>query len=143
MVIIMKIMGIDYGKARIGFAACDQLGFLASPLCTLNEKHFPTQVLKTIEIINNYNPEKIILGFPKNMNGSISQSAELVKEFKEKIEKEISAEIIFRDERLTTVFAHNMLSDANVKGSEKRKKIIDAASAVIILQGYLDENKKK
>ncbi len=135
----MKVMGIDYGKARIGIAISDALGILATPLGNIEEKHFPTQVEKTLKVIFEHKPQKVIVGLPKNMDGTVGESAEIAKEFGQRL-SESGVEIMYRDERLSTVSAHKIMNEVGMRGSGKRRKIVDTISAVVILQSYLDEN---
>ncbi len=134
-----KIMGIDYGKARIGIAISDLLGMVANPVGTINEKHFPSQLQAVAEVVKKQAPGKIVMGLPRNMDGSEGGSAELVREFGEKLSEMTGVTLEFLDERLTTISAHKMLSEMNVNGSKKRREIVDTLSAVIILQNYLDK----
>ncbi|MBQ3053324.1 MAG: Holliday junction resolvase RuvX [Clostridia bacterium] len=136
---LKKIMGIDYGKARIGIAISDGLGMVANPVATISEKHFPSQVKAVAKTVNELKPTKIIMGLPRNMDGTEGDSATLVREFAQKLYEHTNVEIDFLDERLTTVSAHKMLSQMNVNGSKKRKGVVDTLSAVIILQNYLDK----
>ena len=135
----MKYIGIDYGKSRIGVAKSDALGFLASPIGTIHEKNFKVQLDKVCEIIESEKPDKIIMGLPKNMDGTEGESAELVREFSEKLSARTGAPCELVDERLSTVSAHNILNDVNMSGSKKRRDVVDTISAVIILQAYLDK----
>lgn len=134
-----KTVGIDYGKARIGIAVSDILGTIANPVMTVSEKHFPTQVERVAEKIRELAPVKVVLGLPRNMDGTEGESASLVREFAEKLFEQTGVSYEFLDERLTTVSAHKMLSEMNVNGSKKRKGVVDTLSAVIILQNYLDK----
>ncbi len=136
---LKKIMGIDYGKARIGIAISDALGMVANPVGTVGEKFFPAQVSAVAQQVKTLKPSKIILGLPKNMDGSEGDSAALVREFAEKLFLETDVPYEFLDERLTTVSAHKFLNEMNVSGSKKRKGVVDTLSAVIILQNYLDK----
>lgn len=134
-----KIMGIDYGTSRIGIAVSDGLGMVANPVGTVNEKYFPGQLKSVAEQVEKLRPEKIVFGLPLNMDGTEGNSAKLVREFAEKLEEKTGVPIEFMDERLTTVSAHRMLNDMQMNGSQKRKKVVDTLSAVIILQNYLDK----
>jgi len=134
-----KIMGIDYGKARIGIAVSDALGMVANPVGTISEKFFPAQISAVAEQVKKLSPNKIVLGLPKNMDGTEGESAALVREFAEKLHEQTNIPYEFLDERLTTVSAHKFLSEMNVSGSKKRKGVVDTLSAVIILQNYLDK----
>ena len=133
----MKIMGIDYGKRRIGLSICDEMEVLATPIGAINEGNFKVQLVKVAEKVSEYTAKKIVLGLPKNMDGSLGFSAELVNEFGEKLQNITGIPVIYLDERLTTVTAATYLNEMNVRGS-KRKNAIDTLSAVIILQDYLD-----
>lgn len=136
----MKIVSIDYGKARIGMARSDALGMLASPIGTVHEKNFRIQLEKVAEIINAEKPDKVLYGLPLNMDGTEGESAALVREFSEKMKALTGIEYEFIDERLSTVSAHRVLNDVSMSGSKKRKEVVDTVSAVILLQAYLDKN---
>ena len=137
---MQKILGIDYGKARIGIAVSDLLGITANPVGTVSEKHFPSQVKAVGEEVKKLAPSKIVFGLPKNMDGTEGESAALVREFAEKLYDETGVPYEFLDERLSTVSAHKMLNEMNVNGSKKRRGVVDTLSAVMILQNYLDKN---
>ena len=134
-----KIVGIDYGRSRIGLSVSDATGLIANPIKTVSEKHFPTQVSAVAEEIKKVNPSKIVIGLPKNMDGTEGESASLAREFGEKLFAETGVPIEFFDERLSTVSAHKLLDEMNVNGSKKRRGVVDTLSAVIILQNYLDK----
>lgn len=136
----MKIMSVDYGDARTGIAFSDPLGMLASPYDVIKESYQPKLVNKLVEIINKEKPAKIIIGLPRNMDGSYGFRCDKCKELGEELAKVVDVEILYEDERLTTVMAHDVLSKNNVRG-QKRKNVVDAVSAVMILQSYLDKNK--
>ena len=136
----MKIMSIDYGDVRTGIAISDIRGILASPLCVIKESYQPKLVDKIIELINENKIEKIVIGLPRNMDGSYGYRCDDCKSLGQAISEKINIDIEFEDERLTTVMAHNILSDNNVRGA-KRKQTVDEVSAVMILQSYLDKNR--
>ncbi len=136
----MIIMSIDYGKARTGLAICDKEEMLAFPLDVINEKNPEILCEKISKKISENKIEKVIFGLPKNMDGSLGESAQRVKEVAEILRSKIGIEIDFRDERQTTVSAHAYLNETNTRG-KKRKSIIDAVSAVIILENYLNYRK--
>ena len=136
----MKIVSIDYGKARIGMARSDALGMLALPIGTVHEKNFRIQLEKVAEIIKSENAEKVVYGLPLNMDGTEGETAALVREFAEKMKAVTNVEYEFIDERLSTVSAHRLLNDVSMSGSKKRKNVVDTVSAVILLQAYLDKN---
>ena len=137
----MKIMSIDYGDARTGIAFCDKNEILASAYTTINESYQPKLVKKIVEIIEAAQPEKIVVGLPRNMDGSYGFRADRCRELAEALSSETDISIDFEDERLTTVIAHDILSENNVRG-KKRKNTVDAVSAVVILQSYIDKRKK-
>lgn len=136
----MIIMSIDYGKARTGLAICDKEEMLAFPLDVINEKKPEVLCEKIAKKISENKIEKVVFGLPKNMDGSLGESAQRVKEVAEILRSKVNAEIDFWDERQTTVSAHAYLNETNTRG-KKRKSIIDAVSAVIILENYLNYRK--
>ena len=134
----MRILGIDYGDARVGIAVSDPLRLTAQGIKTLPNKVFDKMLESLDEIYNEYKPEKIVLGFPKNMDGSVGFRGDITLEFKKTLEEKYpKSEIILYDERLSTVMADRFLSATNTHGSG-RKKVIDTVSAAVILQNYLD-----
>lgn len=136
----MKIMSIDYGDARTGIAFCDINETLAYPHTVIQENYQPKLIVKIADIVSSEKPEKIIIGLPKNMNGTYGYRCDECRALGDKLSELIDLPIEYQDERLTTVMAHNVLSANNVKG-KKRKENVDAVSAVMILQSYLDKNK--
>lgn len=134
----MKIMGIDYGKSRIGCAVSDALGMIANPIGTVHETYFPKQVEKVAQWVREQQPEKIVVGLPRHMNGAEGDSAQMARDFAEALEQACGVPCVMRDERMTTVMAHKLLNTLDMRGSEKRKKVVDTVSAVYILQEYLD-----
>lgn len=133
----MRILGLDVGQKTIGVAISDPLGFTAQGITTIRRTKKVEDVKAVKEICDNYNVEKIIVGLPKNMNGSIGFAGEKIMEFSELLKEEIKIELEFWDERLTTVAAHRAMLEADLSRS-KRKKIVDKIAATYILQGYLD-----
>lgn len=138
----MKIMSIDYGDARTGVAFCDVREMLATAYTVLHEAYQPKLVKKLVEIVNKEKAEMIVIGLPRNMDGSYGFRAEKCRELGELLKSEIDIPVDFEDERLTTVIAHDILSSNNV-GGKKRKSTVDAVSAVVILQSYIDKRNKK
>ena len=133
-------MGLDYGSKTVGVAVSDPLGFTAQGIETIvrKEENKLRQTLARIEaLVKEYEVEKIVLGFPKNMNNTIGERAEKTLELKAMLERRIGIPVIMWDERLTTVEAERTLIESNVR-REERKKYIDKIAAVFILQGYLD-----
>ena len=138
----MKIMSVDYGDTRTGVAFCDVREMLASAYTVIKETYQPKLVTRLIEIINNEKPEMVVIGLPRNMDGSYGFRAEKCRELGRLLKSKIDIPIDFEDERLTTVIAHDILSSNNV-GGKKRKNTVDAVSAVVILQSYIDKRNKQ
>ena len=131
---------MDYGSKTVGVAISDSLGITAQGIETIErkEENKLRQTLARIEaLVQDYGVEKIVLGFPKNMNNTIGERAEKSLELKEKLERRIGIPVIMWDERLTTVEAERTLMESKVR-RENRKKYVDKIAAVFILQGYLD-----
>ena len=137
----MIIIAVDYGKSRTGLAICDKKEILSFPLEVVEEKNMEILCEKIKEKIIENKAELAIIGLPKNMDGSLGESAKNSKKLGEKLKSIININIDFWDERKTTVTAHEYLNQTNTRG-KKRKSIIDAVSATIILQNYLDYRKK-
>ncbi len=133
----MRIMAIDYGDARTGIAFCDKNQILASPYTVIKESYQPKLIKAVLDIVEREKPEKIVIGLPRNMDGSYGYRCDECKALGAELEKAVDIPIDYQDERLTTVMAHNVLSQNNVRGA-KRKNSVDAVSAVMILQSYID-----
>ena len=135
-----RIMGLDYGDKTVGVAISDPLGITAQGKEIIRRER-PDKLRKTCarieELIQEYEVEKIVLGLPKNMDGSEGIRVEKTKAFQEMIERRTGLEVVLWDERLTTVAADRYMDEAGIKG-DKRKAIVDEIAAVFILQGYLD-----
>lgn len=136
----MKIMSIDYGDVRTGVAFCDEKEILASSYCVIKENYLPKLIEKLISIIDKEKPKEIVVGLPRNMDGSYGYRCDECKNLGSLIFEKSGIPVAFEDERLTTVIAHDILSQNNVRGA-KRKNTVDAVSAVVILQSYLDKRK--
>jgi putative Holliday junction resolvase len=136
----MKIMAIDLGDVRTGLSVCDRLEFLASPAGVILETDIEKIIQKIANEVAIQKIEQVVVGYPKNMNGSIGERAEKCESFAEQLQKLIGIPVILWDERSTTVSAHNFLNNTNIRG-KKRKNIIDEVAATIILQSYLDYRK--
>lgn len=134
-------MSVDYGDRRTGIALSDIRGILASPLTVIKESYQPKLAKEIVNLAVDNDVNTVVIGLPRNMDGSYGYRCDECKSLGEAISN-INAElnICFEDERLTTVMAHNVLSENNVRG-KKRKDTVDAVSAVMILQSYLDKNK--
>ncbi|MCA0992822.1 Holliday junction resolvase RuvX [Pseudalkalibacillus hwajinpoensis] len=135
----MKTLGLDVGTKTIGVALSDAMGWTAQGLETVKRNPDMQDVIpdRLMEIINGNDVSKIVVGLPKNMNGSIGPSGEACQAFAELIRIRTNLPVEMWDERLTTVAAERMLISADVS-RKKRKKVIDKMAAVMILQGYLD-----
>lgn len=136
----MRILGIDFGDSRTGYAISDPLGFGAATLPPCREKGMRKVAEYTVALAKEHGAEVIVLGFPKNMNGSIGPRGEKTKAFAAMLEKMLDIPIKLWDERLTTVSAHMLMNETNVRG-QKRKNKVDSISAAYILQSYLDSIK--
>jgi len=136
----MKYMGLDLGTKTLGIAISDKTKTIANNYKTLyfENEEYDSLIEPLKIIIKEENIEKIILGYPKNMNNTIGPRAIITEEFKNKLEKELKIEVILQDERLTSVISNNVLIEANIS-RKKRKKKVDGIAAVIILQSYLDK----
>ena len=136
----MIILSVDYGDARTGIAVCDRLQMLASPVTVINQSYEPKVIAQIDGLAKKHGAERIVVGLPKNMNGSEGERAEKCKAFAARLQQETGIETVMWDERLTTVSAHRALNVTNVTG-KKRKEIVDAVSAVMILEDYLAAHK--
>lgn len=139
----MKIMAVDFGEARTGLAVCDRTEFLASPVGVIEEKDFETCVKKVAyAAIKELGVEMVVVGLPKNMDGSIGPRAQLCDKFARALNALIPIPVVTWDERQTTMQAQTYLNQMNVTGS-KRKDIIDQVAATIILESYLQYRKNQ
>ncbi len=136
----MIIMSIDYGDARTGVAICDKREILASPVTVVSERYRPNLIKKLIEIINERKPELIVVGLPKNMDGTCGERCVKCTELAEELREATGIEVDMWDERLTTVSAYRALNEADFHG-RKTRNVIDAVAAVTILQDYLERRK--
>lgn len=136
----MVILAVDYGDVRTGIAVCDKLEFMASPVTVIREREETCLASRIAEIAAEKCAEKIVLGLPKNMDGSEGFRAESCRAFGALLAETANLPVDFQDERLTTVSAHQMLNATDTRG-KKRKEIVDAVSAVIILEDYLRKMK--
>ena len=139
----MKYLGLDLGSKTLGIAISDNTNTIASIYKTLrfmeNDESSTIPLIK--KIVEDENIGKIILGLPKNMNNTLGNRAIITNKYKESLERALNIPIILLDERLTTIISENVLIEANVS-RKKRKKVVDNMAAVIILQNYLDKERK-
>lgn len=132
-----RILGLDLGQKTIGVAISDPLGFTAQGLTTIRRGSKEKDIEDLKKICDEYKVETIVIGLPKNMNGTIGPSGEIAMAFGKLLEEEFQIGIKFWDERLTTVAAHKAMLEADLSRN-KRKKIVDKVASTYILQGYLD-----
>ncbi len=136
----MIIMSVDYGDVRTGISVCDKNEILASPVTVITERNADVLAEKITELAKERKAELICMGLPKNMDGTEGFRADACKAFADKLHEKSGLKVVMRDERLTTVNAHNILSMNDVRG-KKRKNTVDAVSAVLILEDYLSFRK--
>ena len=134
-----RFLGIDYGTVRIGLALSDPTGTLASPLPFLENQSLQQVITALSELIQTHQIEGLIIGLPRNMDGTYGPSAQKVRDFIAQIQKSISLPITPIDERLTTAQASKQLSGIGLNQKKLRMKV-DSSSACLILQQYLDRN---
>lgn len=136
----MIIAAVDLGKARTGIAVCDKTETLASPLTVIEEKYPPKCLEKVAAAVKQAKAELLVVGLPKNMDGTEGESAKNARAFASQLEKLTGIKTLMQDERGTTVTAHSYLNTTNTRG-KKRKAVLDAVAATIILQDFLDGRK--
>lgn len=136
----MRILGLDFGSKTVGVAVSDELLLTAQGL-EIVRRQSPNKLRQTLariqEIVTEYQVERIVLGFPKNMNNTEGERCEKTKEFKEMLERRTGLEVVLWDERLTTVSADKYMMETGIR-RENRRQYVDEIAAVFILQGYLD-----
>lgn len=135
-----RTLGLDVGDKTIGVAASDLMGWTAQGIETIRRVGIKKDLQRLEEIIKQYEINRIVVGLPKNMNGTIGPQGEKVLEFIERLKRRFQIEVIQWDERLSTVSAERALIQADVS-RKKRKEVIDKMAAVYILQGYLDSQR--
>ena len=135
----MRYIGLDLGSRTLGVSLSDPSGIIASSYTIIRHNEEYDKLIEEVKkIIDEKNVDKIVLGLPKNMNGTIGPKGELSYKFKEMLEKSTNLEVLLEDERLTTKEATDLLI-RNDTSRKKRKKVIDSLAATIILQSYLDK----
>ena len=138
----MRIMGIDYGDSRVGIAVSDALGYTAQGIKTLPNKVYEKMMDNLLVLIDEYSSPKIVIGLPKNMDGSKGERCNVTEAFADDLKKRRpELEIVFWDERLSTVQAAGILNTTNTRGKD-RKNVIDTVAACIILESYMQSIKK-
>ncbi|MGY1464096.1 Holliday junction resolvase RuvX [Bacillus toyonensis] len=135
----MRILGLDVGTKTVGVAMSDEMGWTAQGLETIkiNEERGHFGFERISELVKQYNVDKIVVGLPKNMNGTIGPRGEACQQFAENLRELLQLDVVMWDERLSTMAAERLLISADVS-RKKRKQVIDKMAAVVILQGFLD-----
>lgn len=134
----MKYLGLDLGSKTLGIAVSDKLGMIASSLTVIRHNEEYEKLIDEVQsFVNELEIDAIVLGFPKNMNGSIGSKGELSISFKADLEERLKIPVYLQDERLSTKSATDVLIKGNMS-RKKRKKVVDSLAATIILQTYLD-----
>ncbi|MBX0353148.1 Holliday junction resolvase RuvX [Bacillus toyonensis] len=135
----MRILGLDVGTKTVGVAMSDEMGWTAQGLETIkiNEERGHFGFDRISELVKQYNVDKIVVGLPKNMNGTIGLRGEACQQFAENLRELLQLDVVMWDERLSTMAAERLLISADVS-RKKRKQVIDKMAAVVILQGFLD-----
>ena len=132
----MRIMAIDYGDAHTGVAISDPTGLLAGTTTTVNSRKAEVVLEELVKLIRLHGVDELVMGLPKNMDGTEGPRAELYRDFARRLEEASGMEVKLWDERRTTIDAHHILFEAG-KNAKKRKKTVDAVAASLILEGYL------
>ena len=132
----MRIMAIDYGDAHTGIAISDPTGLLAGTTTTINSRKAEVVLEELARLVRDYRVDELVMGYPKNMDGSDGPRAELYRAFAQRVEETTGLKPVLWDERRTTIDAHRILFEAG-KNAKKRKKTVDAVAASLILEGYL------
>ena len=132
----MRILAIDYGDAHTGVAVSDPTGLLAGYTEVIHARREPDIIRRLGELIEEYRPEELVLGYPKNMDGTLGPRAEKAEGFRKVLAEAFSLPVHLWDERRTTIEAHHILFSSG-KNGKKRKKTVDAVAASLILEGYL------
>lgn len=138
----MIIMAVDYGDVRTGIAVCDKFEMLASPVCLIEQRNADKLISEIANLAQQHKVEQFVVGLPKNMDSSVGERALKCREFGQKLSETTGIETVMRDERLSTVSAHNVLNATNTRG-KKRKFVVDQVAAVMILQDYIDFRKNQ
>ena len=133
----MRIMAIDYGDARTGIAISDPTGLLAGYTTVIHSRKSEVVAEEIARLVKEHGVEELVMGFPRNMDGTEGPRAELYRAFAGRVEEATGLKPVLWDERRTTVDAHRILQQAG-KNAKKRKKTVDAVAASLILEGYLD-----
>ena len=133
---LMRIMAIDYGDAHTGIAISDPTGFMAGTTTTIHSRKAEVVLEELDKLVKQYQVDELVMGFPKNMDGTEGPRADLYREFAARVEEVTGLKPVLWDERRTTIDAHRILFESG-KNAKKRKKTVDAVAASLILEGYL------
>lgn len=133
----MRIMAIDYGDAHTGVAISDPTGLLAGTATTIHSRKAEVVLEELARLVRENQVDEVVMGFPRNMDGTEGPRAQLYREFAQRVEEATGLKPVLWDERRTTVDAHRILFEGG-KNAKKRKKTVDAVAASLILEGYLD-----
>ena len=136
----MRVMAIDYGDARTGVAISDLLGTLVGRTAVIHSRNREKTAAELKKLLEESGAERLVMGFPRNMDGSEGPRAALYREFAAYLGEVTGMEVVLWDERRTTVEAHQILSDCNYHG-KRRKNTVDAVAASLILEGYLNAHR--
>ena len=137
----MRVLAVDYGDARTGIAVSDLLCSIVGSTTVIHSRNQEKTIREIVALVKETEVGEIVVGLPRNMDGSEGPRAQLCREFATKLEQELGLKVALWDERRTTVEAHQILSDHNYHG-KKRKNTVDAVAASLILEGYLGFRKR-
>lgn len=137
----MRVLAVDYGDARTGIAVSDLLCSIVGTTTVIHSRNQDKTLREIVTLVKEKEVGEVVMGLPRNMDGSEGPRAQLCREFAQKLEQELGMPVILWDERRTTVEAHQILSDHNYHG-KKRKNTVDAVAASLILEGYLGFRKR-
>ena len=132
----MVILSVDHGDARTGIAVCDKNEMLAYPVAVISERKDAVLIQKISALADTHCAQEIVIGLPVNMDGTEGERAKAMRSFGEALGEAVGIPVVFRDERLSTVGAHQLLNITDTRG-KKRKQTVDAVSAVLILEDYI------
>jgi len=137
----MRLLGLDVGDKTIGVAVSDPLGLTAQGVEVIRRQGRERDLVRLQELVQSYGVDTIVMGLPKNMDGSLGKQAEKVMAFADLVQKNLDLPVVLWDERLTTMAAERALLEADLSRG-RRREVIDKMAAVLILQGYLDRQRK-
>ncbi|MCF8563298.1 Holliday junction resolvase RuvX [Alicyclobacillus tolerans] len=138
----MRILGVDYGAARIGLALSDPTGLFASGLCVLKRITDDQAAAEIARIAKEKQADEIVIGLPLHMNGSFGEKAQHCQDFAQIVQSQTDAKVVLQDERLTTVAAQRTLLEADVS-RKRRREVVDSVAATLMLQTYLDRRRSQ